>query len=265
MKVNLVGLTSPSAYTGCHSAEELIVWAARVSNPSNQSNKLTSPRLIKYLIRHQHWSPFELASMTVEIVTTRDIARQILRHRSFTFQEYSQRYANPVEDLEFEFKDARLQDPKNRQNSIDVEDRALQETWNSVQYTAQCAAKLAYGWAIENNIAKEQARAVLPEGNMQSVLVVQGTIRSWIHYCQLRMKNGTQKEHSEIADLVWDILGVHFPNIVQAVQELENEEWLKDKALQLLLDFYCDKNEVLLSEEDHELLLKYINMVSVKK
>lgn len=263
MKVNLVGLTTPSAYTGCHTAEEMIVWAARVSNPSNQANMKTAPRLIKYLIRHQHFSPFELANMSVEIVTTRDIARQILRHRSFTFQEYSQRYANPVEDLQFEFKDARLQDPKNRQNSIDVDDRALQETWNSVQFSSQCAAKLAYNWAIENNIAKEQARAVLPEGNMQSVLVVQGTIRSWIHYCQLRMKNGTQKEHSEIAEVVWDIFKTHFPNIAQAIEELEYEEWLKDKALEILVNKY--NNDETISPEDEELLLKFINTYSTKK
>jgi thymidylate synthase (FAD) len=263
MKVNLVGLTTPSAYTGCHTAEELIVWAARVSNPSNQANKTTSARLLRYLITNAHWSPLELVSMTVEIVTTRDIARQILRHRSFTFQEYSQRYANPVEDLQFEFREARLQDPKNRQNSIAVDDKRLQETWNSMQYTNQCSAKIAYNWAIENGIAKEQARSVLPEGNIQSVLQVQGTIRSWIHYCMLRMKNGTQKEHAEVAAMVLDIMSVHFPTIVETIKQMEEIAYLKDKALEILVNKY--NNDETISPEDEELLLKFINTYSTKK
>jgi thymidylate synthase (FAD) len=185
---------------GVDDALDLIAYCARVSNPSNQMNTETSERLIRYLIKHKHWSPFELVSATVEVETTRDIARQLLRHRSFTFQEFSQRYADPS-DLEetFVVREARLQDTKNRQNSIEVDDPELHKMWTAKQEQIIHEAKLAYKWAIENGIAKEQARAVLPEGNTVSKLYVHGSIRSWIHYIELRSANGTQKEHIELA------------------------------------------------------------------
>ena len=178
---------------------DLIAYAARVSNPNNQNNTATSEKLIKYLIKHKHWSPLEMASACIEIETTRDIARQLLRHRSFSFQEFSQRYADPTEDLEFVIRDARLQDPKNRQDSIVTDDIDLQKGWELAQRNVIHEAKMAYKWAIENGIAKEQARAVLPEGNTVSRLYANGTIRSWIHYIELRSGNGTQLEHMELA------------------------------------------------------------------
>ena len=179
--------------------QELIAYCARVSNPSNQNNQETSERLLSYLAKHKHWSPFEMVSACIEIETTRDIARQILRHRSFSFQEFSQRYADPTEDLGFVLREARLQDMKNRQNSIEVDDAALQQAWDKVQKNVISGAEAAYNWAIENGIAKEQARAVLPEGLTESRLYMNGTIRSWIHFIELRSGNGTQKEHQEIA------------------------------------------------------------------
>lgn len=179
--------------------QELIAYCARVSNPSNQNNQETSERLLSYLAKHKHWSPFEMVSACIEIETTRDIARQILRHRSFSFQEFSQRYADPTEDLGFVLRKARLQDMKNRQNSIEVDDAALQQAWDKVQKNVISGAEAAYNWAIENGIAKEQARAVLPEGLTESRLYMNGTIRSWIHFIELRSGNGTQKEHQEIA------------------------------------------------------------------
>lgn len=217
-QVNLVGITKPSAYTGCHSAEELVAWSARVSNPANQNNTATANKLVGYLIRNQHWSPMEMVDISMEIKTTRDIARQILRHRSFSFQEYSQRYADPTKDLGFVMREGRLQDPKNRQNSVELgpDERRLVEEWNVVQKQVLNAAEFAYKWAIERGIAKEQARAVLPEGNTESVLIMKGSLRSWIHYCQLRMSNGTQKEHQIIAQKCWEIIEQHFPNVVQA-------------------------------------------------
>jgi thymidylate synthase (FAD) len=220
-EVNLVGITKPSAYTECATANELIAWAARVSNPSNQNNTATAPKLVQYLIKNQHWSPLEMVHVSMEIRTTRDIARQILRHRSFMFQEYSQRYADPTKDLGFVNREARLQDAKNRQNSIEVGDnKLLQENWNIRQARVISESLYAYNWAIENGIAKEQARAVLPEGNTESVMIVTGTLRSWVHYCQLRMDKATQKEHRIIAEQCWDIIAHHFPDIKKALDDM---------------------------------------------
>lgn len=191
--------------------QELVAYCARVSNPSNQNNKETSEKLIKYLIKHQHWSPLEMVSACLEIETTRDIARQILRHRSFSFQEFSQRYADPVKELEFEYREARLQDDKNRQNSIDTDDRELKRFWLEKQQHIIREAKAAYTWAIVNGIAKEQARAVLPEGLTVSRIYMNGTLRSYIHYIQLRSDNGTQKEHREIALACCKVIADVFP------------------------------------------------------
>jgi thymidylate synthase (FAD) len=179
--------------------QDLVAYCARVSNPSNQLNTETSERLIRYLIKHQHWSPLEMVSACMEITTTRDIARQILRHRSFSFQEFSQRYADPVKDLNFVHREARMQDPKNRQNSIPTDVKWLQEAWQGLQDNVIREARFAYNWAIENGIAKEQARTVLPEGLMESRLYMNGTLRSWIHYIELRSAHGTQQEHIEVA------------------------------------------------------------------
>jgi len=176
-------------------------------------------RLIRYLIKNQHWSPFEMVSVVMEINTTRDIARQILRHRSFSFQEFSQRYADPTKDLGFELREARLQDTKNRQNSIETDDNDLQSEWKIKQVNLIAEVKAAYDWAITNGIAKEQARAVLPEGNTQSRMYMNGTLRSWIHYCQLRMENGTQKEHMEVAQACWKVIADKFPNVVVALEQ----------------------------------------------
>ena len=215
-KVSLIGVTAP--YAGHNSAEDLIVYMARVSNPSNQELTRGDEKLIRYLIKNQHWSPFEMVNVVMEINTTRDIARQILRHRSFSFQEFSQRYADPTKDLGFELREARLQDTKNRQNSIETDDNELASEWTIKQMNVIAEAKNAYDWAISNGIAKEQARSVLPEGNTQSRMYMNGTLRSWIHYCQLRMANGTQKEHMEIAKQCWDILTERFPNVVKALE-----------------------------------------------
>ena len=201
------------------SVDEFIAYVARVSNPSNQMNTQTAPKLLKYLAKHKHWSPFEMVSICMEIDTTRDIARQILRHRSFSFQEFSQRYADPTKDLGFVTREARLQDLKNRQNSIETEDRALQDKWNEKQAIAIDAARGAYKWAVENGIAKEQARAVLPEGLTQSRMYMNGTLRSWIHYCELRMGVETQKEHREIASLAWDEIIKIFPSLTDVLQQ----------------------------------------------
>ena len=227
-RASLVGMTKPSSSTGCHTAEQLVAYAARVSNPENQNNTKTAPKLLKYLIREGHWSPFEIVHITMEIVTTRDIARQILRHRSFSFQEFSQRYAEVQED--FEVREARLQDPKNRQNSIelDTEDfgkggnqtpqERLYEDWWMRQRSVINEAKKQYKWALEQGIAKEQARAVLPEGNTVSTLYMAGSLRSWIHYCELRRGHGTQKEHMVVADQCWEIIKGHFSSIAEAVE-----------------------------------------------
>jgi thymidylate synthase (FAD) len=219
-KVNLIGITKPSAYTDCATANELIAWAARVSNPSNQNNTKTAPKLVQYLIRENHWSPFEMVHVSMEIKTTRDIARQILRHRSFSFQEYSQRYADPTKDLDFVTREVRLQDAKNRQNSIEVEDSNLQEEWNMMQTNLINNATLAYEWAIDRGIAKEQARAVLPEGCTESTVIMAGSLRSWVHYCQLRMDKSTQKEHRILAEQCWEIIGHHFPDVIRALEDM---------------------------------------------
>ncbi len=214
MKVKLVSYSSPTEEflnEGIDNAQELVAFCARVSNPSNQLNTETSEKLIKYLIKNAHWSPLEMVSACLEIETTRDIARQILRHRSFSFQEFSQRYANPVKDLEFVTREARLQDLKNRQNSIENENEEISNMWIEKQEHLINEAKEAYNWAIENGIAKEQARAVLPEGNTVSRMYMNGTLRSWIHYIELRSGNGTQKEHMEIAISCAEVITKIFP------------------------------------------------------
>jgi len=200
---------------GLDNIQDLIAYCARVSNPSNQANTKTTPKLLEYLIKHKHWSPFEMASATIEVNTTRDIARQLLRHRSFSFQEFSQRYAD-VNGLgsAFELREARMQDPTNRQNSVKTEDIHIQRAWRVLQEEVIAKAKHAYDWAIEAGIAKEQARAVLPEGNTKSRLYVNGTIRSWIHYCDLRCANGTQLEHIEIARAIADAIGTIYPKMI---------------------------------------------------
>ena len=192
-------------------ALDLVAYCARVSNPDNQNNTETSEKLVKYLMKHKHWSPLEMVSACLEIETTRDIARQILRHRSFSFQEFSQRYADPTKDLDFVVREARLQDPKNRQNSIETDDVNLSRQWEEMQKDIIRASRYAYTWAVEKGIAKEQARAVLPEGNTISRMYVNGTLRSWIHYIELRGANGTQKEHIEIAHAVADVIAKIFP------------------------------------------------------
>ena len=215
-EVNLIALSKPSAITDSKTAADLIAYTARVSNPSNQNNTETAPKLLRYLIKENHWSPLEMVHMTMEIKTTRDIARQILRHRSFSFQEFSQRYAVAPG---FESREARLQDTKNRQNSVETDDRDLNEWWSMQQKHVENTAELAYTAALEKGIAKEQARALLPEGLTQSTLYMAGSLRSWVHYCDLRRGNGTQKEHAEIADKCWEIIGIHFPDVVKAVEE----------------------------------------------
>ena len=214
MKVKLVSYSTPTEEflnEGIDNAQELVAFCARVSNPSNQLNTETSEKLIKYLIKNAHWSPLEMVSACLEIETTRDIARQILRHRSFSFQEFSQRYANPVKDLEFETREARLQDLKNRQNSIENDDEEISNMWVEKQEHLINEARETYNWAIENGIAKEQARAVLPEGNTVSRMYMNGTLRSWIHYIELRSGNGTQKEHMEIALACAEVITKIFP------------------------------------------------------
>ena len=214
MKVKLISYSKPTeeiSDSGIDDAQELVAFCARVSNPSNQLNTETSEKLIKYLINNAHWSPLEMVSACLEIETTRDIARQMLRHRSFSFQEFSQRYANPVKDLEFIVREARMQDPKNRQNSIDTDNSEIVNEWTSKQNEVIDAATNAYNWAIDSGIAKEQARSVLPEGNTVSRLYMNGTLRSWIHYIELRSANGTQKEHMEIALACADVINKIFP------------------------------------------------------
>lgn len=208
-KVSLVCVSKPSAHI-CESIEQLVAYMARVSNPYNQQEVETSGRLIRYLIENEHWSPFEMVSMTLEINTTRDIARQMLRHRSFSFQEFSQRYAV---SSDFTPREARMQDNKNRQSSLKCEDKELAETWNMKQVAHIREVQKLYNWALEHGIAREQARAILPEGNTASKLYMAGTLRSWIHYCQLRIGNGTQKEHAEIAKECWKFVKQHFPQI----------------------------------------------------
>ena len=216
MKVSLVSSSQPSAELaaqGIVNAQELVAFCARVSNPANQTNTDTSEKLIRYLIKHQHWSPLEMVSACLEIETTRDIARQILRHRSFSFQEFSQRYA--VADLGIEYKEARLQDTKNRQNSIEVDNPYLTALWEEKQAQVVLASKQAYEWALGQGIAKEQARAVLPEGITTSRLYMQGTLRSWLHYIELRSSPETQKEHREIAQACAKSLESIFPMVTE--------------------------------------------------
>jgi thymidylate synthase (FAD) len=226
--VTLIGVTQPTIFMANMNdlpekasdipnmtAEQLIAYCARVSNPANQDNP-DSERLLKYLVKNKHWSPFEMVHIVMEIQTTRDIGRQILRHRSFSFQEFSQRYAE-VQEMS-EPREARLQDTKNRQNSIETDNNDLQNSWNLVQNEMLLAAKTYYEWAIKNGIAKELARAVLPEGLTMSRMYMSGTLRSWIHYCELRMANGTQKEHRELATQCWNIITEQFPSLKNVLE-----------------------------------------------
>lgn len=216
MEVRLVSYSQPAEdFEILDDVQDLIAYCARVSNPSNQFNSETSEKLLGYLAKHAHWSPFEMASACLEITTTRDIARQMLRHRSFSFQEFSQRYADPTKDLDFVIREARLQDEKNRQNSIETDNVELQRDWNRHQRRVLWMTKEVYEWAIHNGIAKEQARAVLPEGLTVSRLYMNGTIRSWIHYIELRSANGTQKEHIEVAKACAQAIANIFPTILQ--------------------------------------------------
>ena len=230
MSVKLIALTQPkltangNILTGKEhsgaimmSVDEFVAYVARVSNPSNQSKSLPADKLLKYLAKHKHWSPFEMVDIVMEIETTRDIARQILRHRSFSFQEFSQRYSDPTKDLGFVTREARLQDTKNRQNSIETDDKELQEDWLILQLKLTKIVKDTYDWAVSNGIAKEQARAVLPEGLTISRMYMKGSLRSWIHYCQLRMGPETQKEHREIATDAWYLITNEFPSLKDAL------------------------------------------------
>ena len=223
MKVKLISYSQPpqDADIDLGDIQDLVAYCARVSNPDNQNNKKTSLRLLEYLIKHKHWSPFEMVSVCMEVETTRDIARQFLRHRSFSFQEFSQRYADPTKDLEFAIRECRLQDPKNRQNSVEIEDdpsiqldakmATLVTEWRRRQHGMINQARELYKWAVDNGVAKEQARAVLPEGLTVSRLYVNGTLRSWIHYIDLRTANGTQKEHMQLADACGRAIAEIFP------------------------------------------------------
>jgi len=217
LKVKLISYSKPYEMLG--DAQDLIAFCARVSNPSNQNNTETSEKLIRYLIKHKHWSPLEMVSACLEIETTRDIARQILRHRSFSFQEFSQRYADPTKDLSFVLREARLQDTKNRQNSVENNNLALAAWWEERQMRVIREAESAYEWAIENGIAKEQARAVLPEGLTVSRLYMNGTLRSWVHFIELRSANGTQKEHQLIAIECAKVIAEVFPMASEFITE----------------------------------------------
>jgi thymidylate synthase (FAD) len=227
MKVKLISCSKPTrqlASEGIYEAQDLIAFCARVSNPSNQLNVETSEKLIRYLVKHKHWSPLEMTSACLEIETTRDIARQILRHRSFSFQEFSQRYADPTKDLKFVTRDARLQDTKNRQNSVDLDirnndqHRFLATQWEEMQNRVIRESLNAYEWAVSNGIAKEQARTVLPEGLTESRLYMNGTLRSWVHFIELRSGNGTQKEHMEVARECAKAIAEIFPMVTEYVQ-----------------------------------------------
>lgn len=223
MKARLIAYTKP--VDANQLPDEFIAFCARVSNPANQNNTLTSAKLLNYLMNNKHWSPFEMANAVMEIKTTRDIARQILRHRSFSFQEFSQRYADPTQ-MEFEFREARLQDAKNRQNSIETDDKVLQSTWKVIQEKCIEQSIIDYKWAIDHGIAKEVARSILPEGLTPSTLYMNGTIRSWIHYVLLRSGNGTQKEHREVALACADQLIIMYP-FLKGI--FENFEWDHEK------------------------------------
>lgn len=225
MKVKLVSYSQPTedfAQQGIDDAQELIAYCARVSNPANQFNTETSEKLIRYLVKHAHWSPLEMVSACCEITTTRDIARQILRHRSFSFQEFSQRYADPTAELDdaFVLRECRLQDAKNRQNSIETDDAMLANEWHRAQERVLYAVKREYQWAIKNGIAKEQARAVLPEGLTVSRMYMNGTLRSWVHFIELRSGNGTQKEHMEVARACAEVIARIFPMATELVADV---------------------------------------------
>ena len=256
MKVRLVSY-SKSDTIGLDDVKDRIAYCAKVSNPTNQMNMQKADKLLAYLIKHQHWSPFEMASACLEIETTRDIARQMLRHRSFSFQEFSQRYADPTKDLEYVLREARLQDKTNRQNSIDTDNTHLQMLWSAQQNKVTTASKEAYTWAIENGIAKEQARVVLPEGLMASRLFMNGTIRSWIHYIELRSGHGTQKEHMEVARACAEAIATIFPmeNTKPMSKTISTyyHNTLKDSHCNIMLthdsdvlsiDFYVDGSHV---------------------
>lgn len=215
MEVNLIACSKPTAYSECDTAEQLVAYAARVSNPANQNNTATAGKLVRYLIKENHWSPLEMVHLTLEIKTTRDISRQILRHRSFSFQEFSQRYAMSTEFTNT--REARLQCPSNRQDSLVTNDQELMDSWVSKQELALEASLDAYTWALDSGIAKEQARAVLPEGLTGTTLYMAGSLRSWIHYCQLRMAPGTQAEHMDIAKRCWEVIGEEFPDVIAAL------------------------------------------------
>lgn len=223
--VKVVAVSEPKIWTDAPgepqklAVDEFIAYVARVSNPSNQNNHLTATKLLKYLAKHKHWSPFEMVHICMEINTTRDIARQILRHRSFSFQEFSQRYADPTQDLGFVTREARLQDTKNRQNSIETDDEKLQHEWEFQQACIKAAATGTYEWAIKHGIAKEQARAVLPEGLISSRLYMAGSLRSWIHYAEVRTDVSTQKEHREIAQMAWKEIVDIFPSLSEVLSD----------------------------------------------
>jgi len=226
MKVKLISYSKPSDAMldlNLRDLQDLIAFCARVSNPSNQLNTETSEKLIGYLVKNAHWSPLEMVSVCLEVETTRDIARQMLRHRSFSFQEFSQRYADPTKDLNFVLREARLQDTKNRQNSVELEDTLfdenLKEQWKWLQQDVINSSKKAYEWAVTHGIAKEQARAVLPEGLTVSRLYVNGTLRSWIHFIELRSGNGTQKEHQQIAVECARVIAKVFPMASEFITE----------------------------------------------
>lgn len=218
MTIKIIAVTKPLDEE--QSVADFVAYVARVSNPSNQNNQLTANRLLAYLVKHAHWSPFEMVNIVVEINTTRDISRQILRHRSFSFQEFSGRYADPTAALGYSRREARLQDDKNRQNSVELdEDSDLHDEWWEQQQHVMVQAQQAYDWAMEKGIAKEQARVVLPEGLINTRLYMNGTLRSWIHYCQLRSANGTQKEHQEIAIAIWQEIVKVFPALEGIISE----------------------------------------------
>jgi len=227
MKVKLISYSKPSRQMydeGLTDAQELVAFCARVSNPSNQFNTDTAEKLIRYLVKNKHWSPLEMVSACLEVETTRDIARQMLRHRSFSFQEFSQRYADPTKDLDFVVREARLQDTKNRQNSVELDletdkDRQIAYQWENLQRDLIQRTREVYAWAIEKGIAKEQARAVLPEGLTVSRLYMNGTLRSWVHFIELRSGNGTQKEHMEVARECAKVIAEVFPMVNDFVTE----------------------------------------------
>lgn len=215
MKCKLSAVTKPDQSTGCQTAQQFVAYAARISNPDNQHNHQTAAKLLSYLAKNNHWSPFEMVSLSIQIQTTRDIARQILRHRSFNFQQFSQRYA--VSSV-FHTRPARMQDPKNRQNSLQGVQGSLAQQWTKKQVEHLSNTQQLYDWALSQGIAKEQARAVLPQGMTGSTIIMAGTLRSWIHYCQLRSKNGTQKQHMQIAEQCWKIVLQNFPSLQGFIQ-----------------------------------------------